>query len=205
MEHLLQVPRSYSAQTTYPLWLVLHGAYARSEKAVAMFGAEAGEHAAFLLAPQATRMCGDGYCWSYARDAKAIRDLLKTTFAGYAVDRTRLSLIGHSMGCAMGLWLIAQNPGLFRFFAALGMGTPFEPWEYDDGGIDEQGLAASAGITQILLAVDRSDPTGKDQYFNDNLSRLRKLGLQVETFRPNDGTHEVTAAMKAVVLQTISK
>jgi poly(3-hydroxybutyrate) depolymerase len=203
MEHLLQTPPAYHDQTSYPLWLVLHGAYAGAEKALAMFGQEAERNASFLLAPQATRPCGEGYCWSYARDAKSIQHLIETICATYPINRSRLSLIGYSMGCAMGLWVIAQNPGVFRFFAALGMGSPFEPWEHDDGGIDENGLAASAGTTRILLAVDQSDPAGTNTYFNDNLVRLRKAGLPVETFRPNEGTHAVTEAMKAVVLQAL--
>lgn len=205
MEHLLQAPRSYFHQASYPLWLVLHGAFDKADQSLTMFGAEAAEHTAFLLAPQATRPCGEGYCWSFARDAKAIHDLIEKTCGFYPVDRTRVSLIGYSMGCTMGLWLIAQNPGLFRFFAALGMGSAFVPWEHDDGGIDEKGLAASAGITRVLLAVDQSDPAGTNTYFNDNLHRLRRLGLQVETLRPNAGTHAMTESMKATVLQAILK
>jgi poly(3-hydroxybutyrate) depolymerase len=205
MEHLLQSPRSYPARDSYPLWLVLHGAFAKAEQGLAMFGSEAMERDTFLLAPQATRPCSDGYCWSFARDAKAIQQLIERTCATYRIDQTRLSLIGYSMGCAMGLWLIAQNPGLFRFFAALGMGSAFEPWEHDDGGIDEDGLSTSAEITRVLLAVDQSDPAGTKTYFPGNLARLRRLGFQVETFRPNAGTHEVTEAMKAIVLQALPK
>ena len=170
-----------------------------------MFGSEADEHKTFLLAPQATRSCGEDYCWSFARDAKSIHNLIETTCISYPIDRTKLSLIGYSMGCAMGLWLVAQNPGLFPFFAALGMGSAFEPWEFDDGRIDENRLSASADITRILLAVDRSDPAGTNTYFDDNLVRLRSLGLQVETYRPNEGTHEVTDAMKVAVLQVMPK
>ena len=205
MEHLLQTPSTYNsyAFVKYPLWLVLHGAYAKADKALTMFGHEAEERAVFLLAPQATRPCGNGYCWSYARDARAIHTLIETTLANYPIDQTRLSLIGHSMGCAMGLWVITQNPGLFRFFAVLSMGSPFEPWKYDDGGIDQNGLSASAGITQILLAVDQTDPMGANAYFEDNLFLLRRLGFQVETFLPKAGAHEVTEAMKAAVLQAI--
>ncbi|HEX9389196.1 MAG TPA: hypothetical protein VF918_22915 [Anaerolineales bacterium] len=92
-----------------------------------MFGTEAEERATFLRAPQATRPCGDGYCWSFARDAKAIHDLIEVTLVSYPIDGTKLSLIGHSMGCVMGLWLMTQNPSVFRFFASLGMGSPFEP------------------------------------------------------------------------------
>lgn len=205
MEHLLQTPSSYPDQASYPLWLVLHGAYARAEKSLAMFGDEALEQTAYLLAPQATRPCGEGFCWSYAQDADAIHHRIEMTLANYPIDRTRLSLIGHSMGCVMGLWLIAQNPGLFQFFAAIGMGSAFEPWEFDDGGIDENGLSASVGSTRILLAVDQKDPARAGDYFNDNLFRLRTLGFEIETFRPNEGTHEVTEAMKTAVIQAMRK
>ena len=205
MEYQLQTPRAFHPQGSYPLWLVLHGAFAKAEQALALFGPEAAEHSAFLLAPQATRSCGEGYCWSFARDAMEINQLLKQSCATYAIDRARLSLVGYSMGCAMGLWIIAQNPGLFRFFAALAMGSAFAPWEHDDGGIDEKGLAASAGVTRVLLAVDQSDPAGTNPYFDENLARLRSLGLQVETLRPNAGTHAVTDAMKAAVLQAMPK
>ena len=85
------------------------------------------------------------------------------------------------------------------------MGSSFEPWEHDGGGIDENGLSESAGATHVLLAVDQSDPAGTNRYFEDNLVRLRTLGFQVETFRPNAGTHAVTMAMKAAVLQAIPK
>jgi predicted esterase len=201
MEYLLQTPRSYNVQVSYPLWLVLHGAFAKAEKALAMFGTEAEEHATFLLAPQATRPCSDGYCWSYARDAESIQDLISRTLASYPIDRSRVSLIGDSMGCVMGLWLMAQNPSLFRFFAALGMGSPFEPWEFDDGGIDQKGLSVSASFTPILLAVDQSDPARAGVYFEDNLAQLRRLGFKVDPFRPNAGTHQVTEEMKAAVLK----
>jgi len=203
MEYQLQTPRSYNAQASYPLWLVLHGAYAKAEKALAMFGAEAEERATFLLAPQATRPCGEGYCWSYARDAKAIHDVIEETLTRYPIDRARISLIGHSMGCVMGLWLMDQHPSLFRFFAALGMGSAFEPWEFDDGGVDQKGLSIRAGFTPILLAVDRADPARAGVYFDDNLIQLRRLGFKVDTFRPNAGTHEVTEEMKAAVLKAM--
>ena len=203
VEYLLQVPTSYNAQASYTMWLVLHGSYASAEKALAMFGTEAEERVTFLLAPQATRPCGDGYCWSYARDAMAIRDLIEATLSRYPIDRTWISLIGHSMGCVMGLWLMAQNPGLFRFFAAMGMGSPFEPWDYDDGGVDQKGLSLSASFTPILLAVDQSDTARAGVYFEDNLLQLQRLGFKIETFRPNAGTHDVTEEMKAAVLQAL--
>jgi hypothetical protein len=83
------------------------------------------------------------------------------------------------------------------------MGSSFEPWEYDDGGIDENGLSVSADTTRILLAVDQSDPAGTNTYFDENLIRLRRLGMQVDIFRPNTGTHTVAGSMKAAVLQAM--
>ena len=41
MEFLLQTPRAYDTHASYPLWLVLHGAYAKAEQSITMFGAEA--------------------------------------------------------------------------------------------------------------------------------------------------------------------
>jgi hypothetical protein len=34
---------------------------------------------------------------------------------------------------------------------------------------------------------------------------LYTLGFQIETFRPNAGTHEVTEAMKVAVLQALAE
>lgn len=106
MEHLLQTPHSSPGQTLYPLWFVFYGVFDKAEQAIVKLGPGSVEHDTFLLAHQATRSCGDGYCWSFARDAKAIQHLIETTCATYPLDRTKLSLLGYSMGCTMGLWLI---------------------------------------------------------------------------------------------------
>ena len=203
MRSLLQLPTVTSADQVYPLWLVLHGAFSTAEDATLLFGHEAATRNVLLLAPQATRPCGAGYCWSFAHDASAIRMLLDDVQTTYRIDTAGIAVIGHSMGCAMGCWLLAQNPGRFAFFAAFGMGSAFEPWEHDDGGIDEAGLRATAATTRILLAVDQTDPGGNNAYFADNLTRLRRAGLQVDTFRPQEGTHAVTEAMKAAMLQAL--
>ena len=203
MRSLIQLPSVLSTNHAYPLWLVLHGAFSTAEDATLLFGSDATTRNVVLLAPQATRPCGAGYCWSFAHDASTIRTLLDQIQATYQIDPARIAVIGHSMGCAMGCWLLAQNPGRFAFFAAFGMGSAFEPWEHDDGGIDEAGLRATATTTRMLLAVDQADPGGNDAYFADNLTRLRRAGLHVETFRPQEGTHAVTATMKAAMLQAL--
>jgi poly(3-hydroxybutyrate) depolymerase len=203
MRSLLQLPTVTSADHVYPLWLILHGAFSTAEDAILLFGHEAATRNVLLLAPQATRPCGAGYCWSFAHDASAIRMLLDDVQTTYRIDTAGIAVIGHSMGCAMGCWLLAQNPGRFAFFAAFGMGSAFERWEHDDGGIDEAGLGATAATTRILLAVDQTDPGGNNAYFADNLTRLRRAGLQVDTFRPQEGTHAVTEAMKEAMLHAL--
>jgi poly(3-hydroxybutyrate) depolymerase len=203
MRSLIQLPTALSTDHAYPLWLVLHGAFSTAEDATLLFGSDATTRNVVLLAPQATRPCGAGYCWSFAHDASAIRTLLDQVQTMCQIDPARIAVIGHSMGCAMGCWLLAQNPGRFAFFAAFGMGSAFEPWEHDDGGIDEGALRANAATTRILLAVDQADPAGTNPYFENNLTRLRAAGLLVDTFRPHAGTHAVTDAMKAAVLQAL--
>lgn len=204
MHHRIQLPSATPAASDPPLWLYLHGAWSTADQAEALFGEAANSHGAILLAPQATRPCGDGFCWSFAHDARAIGQLLATVRAIYSADPNRIALIGYSMGCAMGLWLLAQQPGIFASFAAVGMGSAFEPWEHDDGGVDSQGLRQSASHTRILLAVDQRDPGSNNDYFAGNLAHLQALGFQVATLRPSEGTHAVTDAIRAAVLRFLS-
>jgi poly(3-hydroxybutyrate) depolymerase len=201
MRYRIQLPHAAPSAGEYPLWVFLHGAFSMADQAEALFGNAAEERHAILLAPQATRPCGDGFCWSFAQDAQAIGELLATVRTTYPIDPARIALIGYSMGCAMGLWLLAQQPTTFAVFAALGMGSAFEPWEHDDGGVDHQGLRHCARHTPVLLAVDRRDPGGNNDYFASNLARLQTLGFQVTTVRPDLGTHALTDAMRAAALQ----
>ena len=199
IRHILQRPAGGS-KGKMPLWLVLHGAYARAEQSIQLFGQAAQEHNALLLAPQASRPCGEGFCWSFARDAAAIDGLLDQVHREEQVDEGRAVLIGFSMGCTMGGWVLARHPRMFGVFAALSMGSAFEPWEHDDGGIDRQGLKRAAGRTRILLAVDQKDPYGCGDYFAANRDVFLAAGLQVETLAPEVGVHDVTDEMKDFVL-----
>ena len=84
---------------------------------------------------------------------------IATMYSAVKGTRPQLAAAG-----TMGLWLLAQQPNIFASFAALGMGSAFEPWEHDDGGVDSQGVRQSASRTQILLAVDQHDPGGNNDY-----------------------------------------
>lgn len=195
MQYLLQTPTNYDPARTYPFWVVLHGAFASAEQSRDFFSSQAYEQQAFLLAPQATRPCGEGFCWSFAHDARQISVLLEQLRQQYSFDSKRGAVLGYSMGSTMGCWLLAKNPRKFTFFAAFAMGSAFEPWEHDDGGIPEQELSQTASTTRVFLTVDQHDAVGCASYYEANLARLRKMGFDVATFQPDQGTHALTEEM----------
>jgi pimeloyl-ACP methyl ester carboxylesterase len=201
MRYLLSLPQGYDSETSYPLWLVLHGAYATAEQSMALFEADARRCGAVLLAPQASRPCGEGYCWSFARDSAGIDQILAALPFGF--DAAQSALIGYSMGCTQGGWVLGRHPERFGCFAAVGMGSAFEAWEHDDGGIDLQKLGLAAGFTRFFLAIDRSDPGGSDGYFDDNLKHFSERDFSCASFRPDSGTHDFTDEMRQAVLEKI--
>ncbi|MEM7028829.1 MAG: alpha/beta hydrolase-fold protein [Chloroflexota bacterium] len=205
MSSILQKPPKVQADQTYPLWLVLHGAYDVASQAIDIFGADAQARNAYLLAPQASRACGDGYCWSFAKDTATIKQLLQDVCQEEPIDRSQISLMGFSMGCTMGGWVVAQHPNLFATFSALSIGSAFEPWDLDDGGIDLDKLQHSAQHTRIFVAVDQEDPYGCYDYFSANVQQFQSLGFQVDTLEPKQGVHDITPAMKAAMFTHIKK
>ena len=108
------------------------------------------------------------------------------------------------MGCTIGCWVVAQHPRQFKAFASLSMGSAFEPWELDDGGIDHDALKQSANHTRILLAVDKRDPYKCAEYFDANLQQFRELGFQVDALQPDTGLHDITDEMKAAALKMLA-
>ena len=200
MRSLLQRPERQGAGAARPLWVALHGNGGDAEQALHLFGSTARLAGAYLLATEWTHPFRSGYSWSYARDADAVARLVDGTLGAHRIDRERLGILGFSMGCAMGLWLLARGPGRYRFLAAVGMGSAFEPWELDDGGVDEAGLRAAARGAALYLAVDRRDPAGCAAYFAANRDRLRGLGFAVTTFQPDERAHWVTGAIAGRLL-----
>ena len=106
MRHILQKPTTVDPGKQYPLWLFLHGAYDHAEQAITLFGKQAESQDAYLLAPQASRPCGDGFCWSFAKDAADNKALLAKVQAEERIDPARIHVVGFSMGCAIGCWVV---------------------------------------------------------------------------------------------------
>jgi pimeloyl-ACP methyl ester carboxylesterase len=203
------LPPSRSSREASWIWLYLHGAYSSIAVGADGFEVAAAAAGAHLLLPQATRRADSGFLWSFAADAAAIGALLERECEQRGLQHARVAVVGHSMGCTMALWVLRQCPLRCRALAAIGMGSAFEPWHGDDGGFPLGSLSAAALGTRVLLAVDVRDPAGATPhvagYFDANLARLRQEGFQVEAFRPDRGTHAVTAEMRervAAFLQT---
>lgn len=191
--YLLKPPEAGDPRS---VWIGLHGAFAGAAQSLDLFGPLAAAHEALLLAPQASRPAGEGFAWSFARDLASITQALEDVASAHPKATTALGLCGFSMGCTMALWLLAHHPGRFRFCALFGMGSAFEPWELDDGGIPRDRLRLSAGSTPIFLAVDQQDPAGCSTYLDANAGTLRNLGFRVEVFSPNERQHWVTPMMQ---------
>ena len=66
MHYYIQVPHTAPPASGYAVWVYLHGAFSTADQAEALFGAAAHAQQVILLAPQASRPCGDGFCWSFA-------------------------------------------------------------------------------------------------------------------------------------------
>lgn len=196
MQYLLQQPSYARLPRSTPLWLALHGAAATADQSLTLFGAAARDAGAILLAPQATRVLDQGFAWEFARNEREIAALLDETNGHTAFDPDALGLCAFSMGCTMGLWLLARQPARWRFFAAFGIGSAFEPWKFDDGGVPLDKLRTAAATTPIFLAVDQQDPAGCARYLDANLAVLHDLGFDVTTFTPSESKHWVTAAMR---------
>jgi pimeloyl-ACP methyl ester carboxylesterase len=202
MHHVWIEPRA--SATSPRVWMLLHGAGARAESEIKLLAEAADSAGAHLVAPQATRPSGEGFAWSFAADAEAIAKMLDVELTRRGLVDAPIEIIGLSMGCTMGLWLLLRQPRRYRSLAAVGMGSSFERWELDDGGIDETALSLAAKEVRVLLAVDLRDPAGDPPhvagYFARNLAHLQRIGFSVETFRPDEGVHEFTPAMRRRVI-----
>lgn len=127
MRYLLQRLNDNDRGAAPALWVALHGGGGDAVQALELFGRQARDAGALLLAPQGSRPCMEGFCWSYARDTQSIAQIVADLIEEHHVDTRRIGVLGFSMGCVMGLWLLANSPALFQFFAAIGMGSAFEP------------------------------------------------------------------------------
>jgi predicted peptidase len=174
LKYLLFIPTGYDARNKYPLVLWLHGGGARGndpkvilswgERHGPLFFARADNQAAFpciILAPQ----CPPGKVWSdpYSDEpldqTSLALEILDRVQAEFAVDLSRLYLIGVSMGGYATWDIISRRPD--KFAAAIpicGGGNPSKAQAMTQTAIwafhgDEDGMVSVAESRKMIEAV----------------------------------------------------
>lgn len=114
----LFVPKGLDATKPVPIVVALHGAGGSENLFFEGYGAghivkECEKRGWLLVAPRSPLGFGGG------PPAKAILDALGER---YPIDRSKVFVVGHSMGAAQTVALCQENPGLFAGAAALGGG-----------------------------------------------------------------------------------
>jgi predicted peptidase len=172
LPYRLFVPDGYDPQRKYPLILVLHGASSRGDDNQRQMSDSDGPRywasgpvqslkQAFVVAPQADPLYAPTWVRAWrpaaARDPKRPEplelsvDLLEALTKEYSIDRSRLYVVGYSMG-GFGAWLAAsRHPDLFA--AAVPIAGGGDP-SYISGTSAK--IWAFHGTTDKVVSVSRS-------------------------------------------------
>ena len=191
MPYRLYVPRAYSRDKPLPLIIALHGLGSTEDAFFEAYGRvlpQLAEQRGYIVAaPLGYRVDGAyGVSLGGSRDPAALRTqslseqdvlaVLEQVRKHYAVDESRIFLMGHSMG-AIGTWAIAaRHPGIW---AGLGAFSGF-------------GVASTAetirGIPQFVVHGD-ADPTVAVSGSRVMVAALKAAGAQVEYLEVPGGDH----------------
>jgi phospholipase/carboxylesterase len=120
---LLYVPASYRRDAPMPLLLMLHGAGGTARHSVDLASRYADRFGFIILAPASRAATWDVIAGrAYGPDVTAIDAALAQSFAGYAVDRSRVAIGGFSDGASYALSLGLANGELFGRILAFSPG-----------------------------------------------------------------------------------
>lgn len=173
----LYVPRNYRAGVPTPLVVMFHGA-GGSGLSTQYANAIADEQTLLLLAPDSRdERTWDVILGTYGPDADFIAAALRQTFGRCAVDRSRMSIAGHSDGAGYALSFGISAGDVFGHIMAFSPGilTPI----------------AANGRPRIFISHGTADPVMPiDDTSRKFVPRLRGLGYDV-TYREYDGGHGV--------------
>jgi predicted esterase len=172
----LFVPAAYDGAKPLPLMVALHGMGGDENSMFDQYGKELpvdADKAGFIVVAPKGRDPASMYRGSAEQD---VLDVMNEVQRDYRVDRTRIFLMGHSMG-GFGTWSIAQDhPGLF---AALG---PIS------GGGSAEGMVKLRNIPQYVTHGD------DDRTVSVNSSRTmveagKKAGASITYVEVPGGSH----------------
>ncbi len=191
MPYRMYVPRAYTPDKPLPLIIALHGLGQTEDSFFDSYGrvmpALAEQRGYIVAAPLGYRVDGGyGVSLGGSRDAAALRSqslseqdvlaVLEQVRKHYAIDESRIFLMGHSMG-AIGTWAIAaKHPGIWAGLA------PFSGF----------GVASTAetirGIPQFVVHGD-ADPTVAVTGSRVMVAALKAAGAKVEYLEIPGGDH----------------
>ena len=190
LPYRLFVPDGYDPKRKYPLILVLHGASSRgSDNQQQMSDSDGARYwasgpvqslqQAFVVAPQADPKYAPTWVRAWrppaAQDPKRPEplemsvDLIDTLGEEFSIDRSRLYVVGYSMG-GFGAWLAAsRHPGLFAAAVPIAgggdpsyiVGTSAKVWAFH--GTTDQVVP----ITRSRQMVDALKKAGKDVKYTE--------------------------------------
>jgi predicted peptidase len=190
LPYRLFVPDGYDPQRKYPLILVLHGASSRGRDNQQQMsdsdgprywasGSVQGLQQAFVVAPQADPQYAPTWVRAWrpppAQDPKRPEplemsvDLLEELSKEFSIDRSRLYVVGYSMG-GFGSWLVAsRHPDLFAAAVPIAgggdpsyiVGTSAKIWAFH-GTTDKV-----VGVSRSRQMVEALKKAGKDVRYTE--------------------------------------
>ncbi|QJR36742.1 PHB depolymerase family esterase [Gemmatimonas groenlandica] len=191
MPYRLYIPTAYSAKKPLPLIVALHGLGATEDSFFEAYGGTlpklAEQRGYIIAAPLGYRVDGGyGVALGGGNDPAAVRartlseqdvmNVLAAVRTQYAVDSTRIYLVGHSMG-AIGTWAIAAKTP--TIWSALGVFSGF-------------GVASTAKtigtIPQFVVHGD-ADPTVPVGGSRVMVAALKNVGAEVQYIEVPGGNH----------------
>lgn len=174
--YAVSVPDGYDPKIATPLVLVLHPGGPRGPYYGAEFARRVAEPGlrqlkAVMIAPDCTERA-----WSDAACDKTATTLIADAMRAYNIDRTRVLVVGYSMG-GRGTWhMVASHPELF---------TAAIPMAASTRGLDANQL----GRQPTYVIHSRADEVVPFAPAEENVRELRKLQRQVEFEAVEDLTH----------------
>jgi phospholipase/carboxylesterase len=174
---LLYLPRGYRTEVRAPLVVLFHGAGGTALSTSYAFP-DADEHGVIILAPDSRdQRTWDLVLGAYGPDADFLAIALGQTLGRCSVDRTRLSVAGHSDGASYALSFGIGAGDLFTQILAFSPGvmTP----------VDARGkprIFISHGTDDNVMPIDDTS--------RRFVPRLKGLGYDV-TYREYEGRHGV--------------
>jgi predicted peptidase len=124
MPYRFMVPRKYDSTVSYPLVIFLHGIDERgtdNEKQLrwgaSLFRSDSAsrDYPAFVVFPQ----CPASNYWFDTAPSQALKHLIDDMGQNFNVDRSRIYIVGISMGAYGTYSAVATNPGLFAAAIAI--------------------------------------------------------------------------------------